>query len=308
MAAKCNLIIDSCCDLPPQLAEAEGVKLLNFPYLMNGSECFDDLFKTGSAHSFYEQMRQGVMPSTAQIPYLTIRDAWREAAQSGIPTVYLSFSSKLSGTYNTALTLLEETKEEFPDAELYLVDTALASIAEGFLVHEAFRQRNLGLSAEELAKWAEEAKYYLRCIFMVDDLEALRRGGRIPAAVANLGAKLDVKVLLSIDLDGSLALTSVARGRKKGMKAMVEAFGKDADTSENVITLVAGHADCPKDFEKLCDMVRKTKLETNIIECNIGPVIGSHVGPDMMALVFWGDDRRSGMKLADRIAKKVKNN
>ena len=55
-------------------------------------------------------------------------------------------------------------------------------------------------------------------------------------------------------------------------------------------------------------MVRKTKRETNIIECNIGPVIGSHVGPDMMALVFWGDDRRSGMKLADRIAKKVKNN
>ena len=155
MAAKCNLIIDSCCDLPPQLAEAEGVKLLNFPYLMNGSECFDDLFKTGSAHSFYEQMRQGVMPSTAQIPYLVIRDAWREAAQSGIPTVYLSFSSKLSGTYNTALTLLEETKEEFPDAELYLVETALASVAEGFLVHEAFRQRNLGLSAEELAKWAD---------------------------------------------------------------------------------------------------------------------------------------------------------
>lgn len=308
MATKCNLIIDSCCDLPPQMVAVDGVDLLKFPYLMNGAECFDDLFLTGSAHSFYEQMRNGAMPSTAQIPYLSIKEAWRQAAQSGVPTVYLCFSSALSGTYNTALTLLEETKEEFPDAELYLVDTALASIAEGFLVHEALRQRNLGLSAADLAKWADEAKYYVHCIFMVDDLEALRRGGRIPAAVANIGAKLDVKALLNFDLDGSLSLAGVARGRKKGMKAMVETFIKDVDASNEVQTLTVGHADCPKDFEKLCEMIEKTKNETAVIECNIGPVIGCHVGPNMLALVYWGADRREELNLADRIAKKVKGN
>ncbi len=308
MSVQCNLIIDSCCDLPPNLVSEQGVKLLKFPYLMNGAECFDDLFLTGSAHSFYEQMRQGAMPSTAQIPYLAIKEVWREAAQSGIPTVYLCFSSALSGTFNTVQTLLEETQEEFPDAELYLVDTALASIAEGFLINEAFRQRNLGLSAHDLASWANEAKYYVHCVFMVDDLEALRRGGRIPAAVANIGAKLDVKALLNFDLDGSLALAGIARGRKKGMKAMAEVFAKSVDDSDDVQTLVMGHADCPKDFEKFCDMVRKTKKELNIIECNIGPVIGSHVGPNMLALVFWGEDRRSNLKIADRIAKKVKSN
>ena len=95
MTTTCNLIIDSCCVLPSQLVNTEGVKLLKFPYLMNGAECFDDLFLTGSAHSFYEQMRDGAMPSTAQIPYLSIQQAWREAAQSGIPTVYLCFSSAL---------------------------------------------------------------------------------------------------------------------------------------------------------------------------------------------------------------------
>lgn len=307
MSVQCNLIIDSCCDLPPQLIHDEGITLLKFPYLLNGAECFDDLFLTGSAHSFYEQMREGAMPSTAQIPYLAIKEAWRKAAQSGVPTVYLSFSSALSGTYNTVQTLLEETKAEFPDAELYLVDTALASIAEGFLVNEAFRQRNLGLSACELANWANEAKYYVHCVFMVDDLEALRRGGRIPAAVASIGAKLDVKALLGFDLDGSLALSGVSRGRKKGMKAMVEVLEKSANENESVQTIVAGHADCPKDFEKLCDMARKAKKELNIIECNIGPVIGSHVGPNMLAFAFWDEDRRSDLTLADRIAKKVKS-
>lgn len=307
MTAKCNLIIDSCCDLPAQLVQADGVKLLKFPYLMNGTECLDDLFQTGSAHMFYEQMREGAMPSTAQIPYLSIKEAWREAAQSGVPTVFLCFSSGLSGTYNTALTLLEETKEEFPDAELYLVDTALASIAEGFLIHEAIRQRKLGLSAAELTQWANEAKYYVNCIFMVDDLEALRRGGRIPAAVANIGSKLDVKPLLNFDLDGSLTLTGVARGRKKGMKAMVDYFVKNKDASDDVQTVTMGHSDCAKDFEKFCDMVRKASEDTSIIECSIGPVIGCHVGPNMLALVFWGEDRRGGLKLADRIAQKVRS-
>ena len=308
MTTKCNLIIDSCCDLPPQLVNTPGVTLLKFPYLMNGAECFDDLFLTGSAQNFYEQMRNGAMPSTAQIPYLAIKEAWRAAAESGVPTVYLCFSSALSGTYNTVLTLMEETREEYPEAELYTVDTALASIAEGFLVNEALRQRNLGLSAADLAKWANEAKYYVHCVFMVDDLEALRRGGRIPAAVANLGAKLDVKPLLSFDLDGSLSMVGIARGRKKGMKAMVEQFEKEADTTADVQTLTMGHADCPKDFEKLCDMVRKTKNEVAIIECNIGPVIGCHVGPNMLALVYWGADRREELNLADRIAKRVKGN
>ena len=308
MTTKCNLIIDSCCDLPPQLVNVPGVTLLKFPYLMNGAECFDDLFLTGSAQNFYEQMRNGAMPSTAQIPYLAIKEAWRAAAESGVPAVYLCFSSALSGTYNTVLTLMEETREEYPEAELYTVDTALASIAEGFLVNEALRQRNLGLSAADLAKWANEAKYYVHCVFMVDDLEALRRGGRIPAAVANLGAKLDVKPLLSFDLDGSLSMVGIARGRKKGMKAMVEQFEKAADVTDEVQTLTIGHADCPKDFEKLCDMVRKTKNKVAIIECNIGPVIGCHVGPNMLALVYWGADRREELNLADRIAKKVKGN
>ncbi len=308
MPVQCNLVVDSCCDLPPQLVNVNGVRMLKFPYLMNGSECFDDLFVTGSAHNFYEQMRHGAMPSTAQIPYVVIREMWRDAAKSGVPTVFLCFSGALSGTYDTALTLMEETKEEFPEAELYLVDTALASVAEGFLVNEAIRQRNLGLSAVELAKWADEAKFYVRCVFMVDDLESLRRGGRIPSAAASLGTKLDVKVLLDFDLDGSLLLVSIARGRKKGMKAMVDIFGKESYKTDNVMTLTMGHADCPKDLEKLKDMVRKVQPNIAVVECNIGPVIGCHVGPNMLAMVFWGEDRRGGLTLADRIAKKVKGN
>lgn len=82
------------------------------------------------------------------------------------------------------------------------------------------------MTAEELADWARESRNYIRCEFMVEDLEALRRGGRIPATVAFAGAKLDVKPILTIENDGTLGLVGIARGRKKGMKTMIEFYEK----------------------------------------------------------------------------------
>ena len=137
---------------------------------------------------------------------------FERAAQSGIPTVYLSFSSALSGSYNVSLLVRDQLQEKYPEMQLHIVDTKLASVAEGALVYEALRQRDASLTAEELVEWAEEARYFLNMMFMVDDLESLRRGGRIPDGVAAAGAKLDVKPMLTIDLEGKLTLKGVARG------------------------------------------------------------------------------------------------
>lgn len=159
----------------------------------------------------------------------------------------LSFSSGLSGSYNTAMIIRDQLVAEHPEAELYVVDTLLASIAEGFLVYEAIRQRDRGLTAKEMVDWAEEARYYIDAEFMVDDLEALRRGGRIPASVALAGSKLDVKPLLNIALDGKLSLTGVARGRKKGIKQLAEYYTKHVSDEGAARFAVIGNADCPKD-------------------------------------------------------------
>ena len=113
---------------------------------------------------------------------------------------------------------------EHPEAELYLVDTLQASVAEGLLVYEAIQQRDKGLTARELAEWASEARFFVDAEFMVEDLESLRRGGRIPGSVAYAGSKLDVKPLLTIATDGKLSLSGVARGRKKGIKQLVEYY------------------------------------------------------------------------------------
>lgn len=302
----CNLIIDSCCDLPFEVIDRPGIELLQFPYIDEAGEHADDLYQTITPHEFYEGMRSGSKPSTAQVPVSTFTEVFTRAIESGVPTVYLSFTSGLSGSFNTALLVRDQLLAEHPDAELYVVDTYLASIAEALLVYEAINQRDNGMTARELASWASEARYFVDAEFMVDDLESLRRGGRIPNSVAYAGSKLDVKPLLNISLDGKLALTGVARGRKKGIKQLAEYATKRMSDHMPGRCVVIGNADCPKDAARLKELLQKEDDNLLFLESSIGPVIGSHVGPGMLAIVFWGGDKREDLSVADRIARKIK--
>ena len=119
--------------------DREGVYLVKFPILMTMVNIW--MIIKASRHDFYEGMRNGGEPHTAQVPMPALQEAYQWAIDSGKPTVYLSFSSGLSGTFDTAEMLLEQIKAENPDLELYLVDTRLASVAEALLVYEALNQR-----------------------------------------------------------------------------------------------------------------------------------------------------------------------
>lgn len=303
---KCNLIIDSCCDLPPRLVDQEGVYLLRFPYIVGSTSYEDDMFRTVSAHDFYDTMRAGSEPSTSQLSMPLLMETFEKAAELGVPTVYLSFTSGLSGSFDVATLVRDQVLADHPDFELYVVDTRLASIAEGLLVFEAINQRERGLSASELVSWVEEARFFINESFMVDDLGALRRGGRIPGSVALAGSALDVKPLLAIDVDGKLTLTGVARGRKKGIKQLTEFYTKHVAKKTAAQLVTIGHSDCPKDAARLKELLLKADPNIQVIECNIGPVIGSHVGPGMVALSFWGNDKREQSSVADKIARRVK--
>ena len=303
---KCNMIIDSCCDLPPQVVDVPGVEVLKFPYLLGDEQREDDMFQSIASSTFYERMRKGAEVSTAQIPIPAITDAFTRAIESGVPTVYLGFASALSGTFDTITFIRDQLIAEHPDAELYVVDTHLASIAEGLLVFEAMRQRARGLTAAELVEWACEARFYVNEQFTLDELEWLRKGGRVPSSVAFAGSKLDVKPMMDISLDGRLSLSGVARGRKKAIRQLADYYKRRTLEIGCGTHVVIGSADCPKDVERLKSELYKVDETVLFLETSIGPVIGSHVGPGMLAIAFMGQDARDDLSVSDRIAKKVR--
>ena len=301
---KCNLIIDSCCDLPADLVESFDVEIMSFTYIMDDGEHLDDLWTSMKPHDFYERMRKGEHPTTSQVPVATIQATLEKAAQTGVPTVFICFSSCLSGTFESIIHTWNTIKQDYPDFELHIVDSKLASAAEGLLVMEAVRQCDRGLTASELAEWVREARYYVHGYFTLDGLETLRRGGRIPDMAAVAGAKLDIKPVLTFDIDGRLAFFGAARGRKKSLKQLMHIFEERVSThAQN--TVIIGSADAGKEQKMLAEQILKLPKEMAMWQTSIGPVIGSHVGPDMMAIIFWGPDRRENMLITDRIAKAV---
>jgi DegV family protein with EDD domain len=301
---KCNIIIDSCCDLPADLVESFDVETVPFTFIMDDGDHPDDLWTSMTPHEFYERMRKGEHSSTAQVPYGTIRATLKRAATSGVPTVFICFSSGLSGTFENIVATWDEMRGDYPDAELYIVDSKLASVAEGILVMEAVRQCDRGLTAAELAAWVEEARYYVHGYFTLAGLETLRRGGRIPDMAAIAGAKLDIRPILSFDLDGHLAFCGAARGRKKSIKQLLQIFEERFQDGSSRMVMVAA-ADADKERKALAEQLLKRPDKLSVWQSSIGPVIGSHVGPDMIAVVFWGSDRRESMSLTDRIAKAI---
>lgn len=303
---RCNLVVDSCCDLPRQLLDEAEVEVLEFTCHLDGKEFYDDMWKTMSPKDYYDHLRNGSDSSTMQVPMAQYVELFNRIAESGVPTVVLSFSSGLSGTFETARLVLDQVKAEHPEAEIYLVDTLLASIAEGLLALGAIRQRDRGLTAAELAAWAEEARYYVHGYFTLDSLEWLKKGGRIPPLVAGIGAKLDIKPILGFDLEGHLANLSMVRGRRKSIKAIDSLFEeRSVDASQT--SVVIGSADAEKDADAIEERASKHCKLHHVVRTTIGPVIGSHVGPGMIAFSFWGQDRRKAATVSDRIANRVRS-
>ena len=306
-ARRARIVVDTCADLTPQIAATLDVDILGFPYILDGEEHTDDIWSSISPKEFYDKLRAGAKASTSAVSLGRYLEFFTECAKEGTPTVYLCFTSALSSSYNSALSAADEVRAQYPDFELYVVDNALPCACGELLALEAVRQRAAGLSASEIAAWADEAKTYVHGYFTLDSLDSLAAGGRIPPAAAQLSSKLDIKPELSFDLSGSLSLVGVNRGRKKALKSLIKSF-KENYVPDPALPITIVSADAEKDADWVEAAVRKEEgcADVTIIRGAVGPTIGAHVGPGMVALIFWGKNRADKISLTDRIARRVR--
>ena len=285
------IVTDSTCDLPANIVTDLGITVIPMEFQLDGTTYLN--YPDGrdyDFHAFYDALRAGKTSTTSQVNYQTFLDTFTPILESGRDILYLAFSSGLSGTYNGSVIAANDLMEKYPGSKVISVDTLAASVGEGLLVYAAAKKREEGLSLDELAQWVTDNRLHLCHWFTVDDLNHLKRGGRVSPAVAIIGTALGIKPVMHVDDEGHLIPVSKVRGRRKSLDALVEHMAETCDKPESQ-TIFIGHGDSKEDAEYVAKLVRQKFKVKNIILNYIGPVIGSHSGPGTIALFFFGTHR-----------------
>lgn len=284
------IVTDATCDLPKEIVEDLGIIVLPMEFHI-GQETY--VHQTGwcniTDHEFFERLRKGEVATTSQVSMQIYLDTFGELLEQGKDVLYLAFSSGLSGSYHTALVVREELQQSYPNRQLWIIDTLCAASGEGLLVWLAVQQQRKGITLQDNAQWIEQHKREICHWFTVDDLDHLKRGGRISGMTAVLGTMLNVKPILRVDDTGHLVSISKVRGRKKSIVDLVERTAASIQDWNSAPVFVS-HADSPQDAEWMVEKLRKAGAN-NIILTDIGPIIGAHSGPGTLLISSWGKQR-----------------
>ena len=266
-----KIITDSSCDLPREYVDDNNIEVISLVLNLNGQIIKDDLGKTLSYKDFYQKMRDGATPTTSQVNAHEFEEAFSKHIKNGDSIIYISISASLSGTFNSANIAKNNLLEEYPEAKIELVDSLSASIGQGLLVLKACEMRDNGASIEEIVEWIEENKRKVIHTILIDDLNHLKRGGRISGATATIGGLLNIKPSAYLDDEGKLAQGERIKGKKKALRFLANEVKERAIDSENEVLYIC-HGDCQEEAESLRDIIEQEVKFKNVIINYIGNV------------------------------------
>lgn len=283
------IFTDSACDISPEILSEWGIPSVSLTFRFEGSE---KEYSNGEmpVKDFYDKMRDGGIAKTSAVNTEIFYEAFEAVLKEGKDLLYLGFSSGLSATYSAAKIAAEELIKAYPERKVLTVDTLAASAGFGLLLYLTLEEQKKGASIEEAADFAEGLKLKICHWFTVDDLKYLKRGGRVSPAVALVGTVLGIKPVLHVDNEGHLIKKTAVRGRKASIAALADKFAELAENTSGG-TVYISHGDCADDVKILEDILKErfgVKVE---IITYVGPVIGAHAGPGVIALFFVGKER-----------------
>lgn len=285
-----KIITDSACDLSREYIDNNDIGLLSLVLNLNEEVIKDDLGKTLSYKDFYRQMRKGATPTTSQVNAHEFEEEFIKYVKNGDSIICITISSALSGTFNSANIARNNILEEYPEAKIELVDSLSVSMGQGLLVLKACEMRDNGASIEEIVQWLEDNKRKIIHSILIDDLNHLKRGGRISGATATIGGLLNIKPSAYIDDEGKLVQGEKIKGKKKALKFLANEVREKVINDENEVIYIC-HGDCLEEAEALRDIILQEVKLKDIIINYVGNVVGAHAGPGVLAVVYLGKNR-----------------
>jgi len=283
------IMTDSCCDLPDELAKELGISVLPLSVLIDEKTYKNYLDgREISFSEYYELLRAGSLGKTSAVNVFEFTAEMEKYLSAGKDILYMGFSSVLSGTYSAATIATEELKDKYPERKIITVDTLSASMGQGLFVYLAVQKKKAGASIEEVYEFVENNKMNIVQWFTVDDLNHLKRGGRVSAVAAVFGTMLNIKPVMHVDNEGRLTVVEKVRGRKASINGLVKAL-KDRVTDKSIAFV--SHGDCLDEAEFLASKLKTEAGIENVVISYVGPVIGTHSGPGTLAMFFVGTER-----------------
>lgn len=277
-----RFIIDSAADIIP--AEAEKLGLIHLPLkVMFGDKEYSDAVDL-THKEFYEKLIESDdFPKTSQVNPDTFVSAFQNVVDGGDTAVVITLSSKLSGTYQSAMIAAEDF-----EGKVFVVDSENVCIGERILLQRGLELREQGFSAAEIAAALDEEKHHIRLLALLDTLEYLKKGGRISAAVAFAGNILSIKPVIAVE-NGEVSLVGKARGSKKGNNLLRELVANCGGINFDKPYALA--------YSGLSDHLLQKYIEDSselwashaekLPISSVGCTIGTHVGPGAIAVAFF---------------------
>ena len=280
------VMTDSCCDLSQQEVEELELTVLPLSFTIEGKTPWNTPDHADmSPEEFFAKIAAGAV----NVGQFT--DAMEKVLQEGKDILCVCFSSALSTTYQSACIAAEDLREKYPEAKILVIDSLSASRGQGMLLYRAVRERReKNLTIDELDAYVRSIIQSQCHWFIVDDLNHLKRGGRVSSTAALVGTMLGIKPVLHVDDEGHLIPMEKVRGRRQSLDALVEHMAKTGIDNAHQ-TVFISHGDCLEDAEFVAGEVRR-RLGVETVHINyVGPVIGNHSGPGTLALFFLGSRR-----------------
>lgn len=286
-----TIFVDGSSNLPGRLLRELGIEILPCTYSMDGvPSTYDGSLDSFDAHGYYEMLRQGGRVQTSLLNTQLFLDSFRPVLERGEDAVYFSMSSGISGTCQAARMAAQELLEEFPERTVRVVDSLGSGFGTGLMACKAADLRAAGKTAAQTADIMDADAQNTLQFFTVDDLNFLKRTGRVSGATAMIGTVLNIKPVLWGDPTGHITARSKHRGRKKAIASIVEEYRSRVEDAENQRVAIS-HGDCPEDAQALADMICAVAKPKELIIAPHEPFTGAHVGPGMLALFFHGKKR-----------------
>ncbi|MCC3866932.1 DegV family protein [Terrisporobacter mayombei] len=277
-----KVVIDSTSYIPNEYIDKYDIKIISLNVVMDGvSRREVDI----DNKYFYEEMSKvDEIPKSSQPIPEEMLSAFEKIVKDGDSIVGIFLSSKMSGTYSNANMVKNMIIEDYPKADIRIIDSKTNCMQMGFAAIKAGEIASEGKSIDEVEDVASQVLDNGRFLFTPETLEYLKKGGRIGGAVALFGNLLQIKPILTV-VDGETSVFKKVRTRKKAVDEIVETVLNDIE-SKGLGDVVVHHINCEEEGLKLANAL-ENKLGKKVGIQSIGPVIGLHVGPGSIGIAYY---------------------